>query len=164
MSQKITGVISEVCHHKGHNYFVSILLLYHVEIGKRSPGGPVHGSGFDSLDPQVVGEHERENGDTLVVVRSGHRSGNVTGNDCNEGGRKKSGASRPQLLGEEVGRDGCQTTEERCQENANVSNVGRDVQVGEGVVDRPGGDHQAGVDGSTDDSAQWVPRPVVEPV
>ena len=46
----------------------------HVEVGQSCPGGPVDGAGLDGLDPQVVGEHEGEDGDALVVVGSGHRS------------------------------------------------------------------------------------------
>jgi hypothetical protein len=38
---------------------------YHVEVGQGSPGSPVDGTGFDRLDPQVVGEHERKYGNAL---------------------------------------------------------------------------------------------------
>ena len=136
----------------------------HVKVGQRGPRGPVHGPGLDSLDPQVVGEHEGEDGDALVVVRPGHRSGDVPGHDGDETGREKSRPARPELLGEQVSRDGRETAEQRRQEDADVPDVGRDVEVGEDVVDGPGRDHQTGVDRSTDDPTERVPGAVVEPV
>ena len=35
----------------------------------REPSRPkVHGARLDGLDPEVVGEHEREDGDALIVI------------------------------------------------------------------------------------------------
>ena len=144
--------------------FAKSKVTCHVKIGKRGPSGPVHGSGLDGFDPQVVGEHEGEDGDAFVVVGSCHGSGDVPGHDGDEAGREESGPARPKLLGEQVGGDGREAAEQRRQEDADVSDVGGNVEVGEDVVDRPGRDHESGVDRSTDDPTQGVPGAVVEPV
>ena len=43
-------------------------------------------------------------------------------------------------------------------EASDLSDVERDVEVVEGVVDGAGGHHEAGVDSPTDDSTQRIPR------
>ena len=100
----------------------------HVKVGQRGPRGPVHGPGLDSLDPQVVGEHEGEDGDALVVVRPGHRSGDVPGHDGDETGREKSRPARPELLGEQVGDEDGEGGEEGRQEDADVPDVHGEVE------------------------------------
>lgn len=85
----------------------------HVEVAERAPQRPVHRAGLDRLDPQVVREHEGEDGDALVVVGAGHRAGDVPGDDGDEAGGEEAGALRPKLLRQEVGGDGGQATGER---------------------------------------------------
>ena len=46
------------------------LIRYHVEVSQCGPGAPVHRAGLDSLDPQVVREHQREDGDALKMDKS----------------------------------------------------------------------------------------------
>lgn len=41
---------------------------YHVEIGESSEGSIEHGASLDGLDPQIEGEDQSEDGDTLVIV------------------------------------------------------------------------------------------------
>ena len=42
-------------------------MLYHVEVGEGCHGSPVDGSGLHRLDPQVVGEHQGKDGDSLDI-------------------------------------------------------------------------------------------------
>ncbi len=83
---------------------------HHVEVGQGTPCGPVDRAGLDSLDPQVVGEHEGEDGDALIVVRPGHGARDVSRHDGDETSGEESGALRPQLLGQQIGGDGSQAT------------------------------------------------------
>lgn len=50
------------------------------------------------------------------------------------------------------------------EEHADVANVDGEVEGVEDPVEGAGGDHDAGVHSSTHDTAQWVPRVVVEPI
>ena len=45
---------------------------HHVEVGHGRQGAPVHGPSLDSLDPEVVGEHESKDGNTLIVITACH--------------------------------------------------------------------------------------------
>ena len=136
----------------------------HVKVGQSTHGGPIDHAGLDALDPEVVGEEHAEDGDALVVVGSGHRSADVSGDDGDHGGGHQSRPLTVQLHGEEVRDQGGEGAEQGCQEDADVADVEGDVaQVGKEVEDG-GGDHEAGVDGAADDPAQRVPGPVVEPV
>ena len=45
---------------------------HHVEVRQGSSRSPHHRARLHRLDPQVVGEEERENGNALVVVGTGH--------------------------------------------------------------------------------------------
>ena len=40
-------------------------LVYHVEVGEGRHGSPVDGPGLHRLDPQIVGEHQGKDGDSL---------------------------------------------------------------------------------------------------
>ena len=123
----LLGEINYIFYHLIIKSNLLLGLNYHVEVGKGSHRSPIHRSGLDGLDPEIVGEHKGEDSDTLIVVRSSHWSGDVAGHDCDEASSKETGAARPQLLGEEVGGDGGQATEEWGQEHANVADVGRNV-------------------------------------
>ena len=136
----------------------------HVEIGQSSPGSPVNWAGLHCLDPEVVGEHEGEDSDALIVVAPRHGPADVAGHDGNEAGSEEPRALRPEFLGQEVGGDRRQSREERSQEDTDVSDVNRDVEEAQHVMNGAGGDHQAGVDSPTYDPAQRVPGSLVKPV
>ena len=136
----------------------------HVEVSQCRPGSPVDRAGLHCFDPEVVGEHQGEDCDALIVVAPRHGPADVAGHDGNEAGSEESGALRPEFLGEEVGGDGRQSGEERSQEDADVSDVDRDVEEAQHVVDGAGGEHEAGVDSSAHDPAQGVPGSLVKPV
>ena len=61
-------------------------MSHHVKVCHSTKGCPVDGAGLYGLDPEVVGEDHAEDGDAFVVVRSGHGTGDVPGNNGNHGG------------------------------------------------------------------------------
>lgn len=136
----------------------------HVEVGERASGRPQHAAGLHRTNPQPVGQEHAENGNAFVIVRASDRARNVAGHDRNETGSDQAGAGVFELFGEQVGDDCCKRGEERREEHANVANVHGDVEPVEDVKERSGRDHETGIDGAADDTAERVPGSVVEPV
>ncbi len=68
---------------------------HHVKVRQGGPRGPEDGAGLDGLDPQVVSEHEREDGDPFVVVRACDGAADVTGNDADESSGEQAGTRGP---------------------------------------------------------------------
>lgn len=60
--------------------------------------------------PQIIGEHEREDGDALIVVAPGHRATDVAGHHGDETRSEQPCPGRPHFFGEEVGGYRCQAT------------------------------------------------------
>ena len=54
---------------------------HHVEIGEGAGAGPVDGARLDGFDPEGVSEEHAEDGDTLVVIRTGYGTGDVAGDN-----------------------------------------------------------------------------------
>ena len=63
-----------------------------------------------------------------------------------------------------VGRPCGEGTETRGEEHANVTNIDREVEGMENVVDDTARGHETRVDGATDYTSQRVPRSVIEPI
>ena len=93
---------------------------HHVKVGQGGEYGPEYVACFHALDPQVVGEHEGEYGDALVVVGARHTATYVAGHDADKSGREQARTLTPQLFGEEVGGDGGQTAEKGRQKHAHL--------------------------------------------
>ena len=53
---------------------------HHVHVAERAERTPHNAASLDRLDPQEVGEHEREYGDALVIIGTGHRSRDISRN------------------------------------------------------------------------------------
>ena len=136
----------------------------HVEVGHGAEGCPVDVPGLDTLDPEVVGEQHAEDGDALIVVAARHGAGDVSGDDGDHSGRRESGPDTVQLRREEVRHDGGQRGEEGGEEHANLPDINTDVDAVEKVVDDAGGDHETGVDGSSNDTTQRIPGTIIKPV
>ena len=79
---------------------------YHVEVGESRPSGPEHRASLDTLDPQVVGEQQSKDGDTLVVIGTSHRAGDVAGYYGDEAGCQQCRPGVPHLFSQEIGRNG----------------------------------------------------------
>ncbi len=114
--------------------------------------------------PQIVGEHERKDGDAFIVIRAGDRTTYVSGYDCDESGCQQTRTLGPQLLGEQVGGDRCEPTEKRRQEHAHFAYVNGYVERVEGPVYGTGCDHEARVNSTTHNASQRVPCALVEPI
>ena len=54
--------------------------------------------------------------------------------------------------------------ENRGKEHTYITDVNWDVQCVQHIVYGPGSDHQTGIDGAADNSAQRVPGTVIEPI
>lgn len=78
----------------------------HVEIAERRGQGPSERAGVDGLHKQVKGQEQGENGDTLIVIGAGDRSGDVTGANGDQSGGNKAGAGVPNLFAEEISDEG----------------------------------------------------------
>ena len=63
-----------------------------------------------------------------------------------------------------VGDDDSEAGEEGGQEDTHVADVDGDVEGVEEVVDDCRGDHEAWVDGASDDTTEGIPSPVIKPV
>lgn len=51
---------------------------YHVKVKEGSSHSPKSTSVFESFDPEIEGDHEKEDGDSFVIVGSSYRSRDVT--------------------------------------------------------------------------------------
>lgn len=130
----------------------------HVAVEQRGQRAPEHGTLLDSLDPQVEGEDEEEDGDSLVVVATSNRTRDVTGGDTHEGcGEQASGGGGDHLGGQEVGRERGKTRESWGEEHADVTNVDGEGEGAEKVVDGTAGNHQTGVEGTTSNATKGMP-------
>lgn len=94
-----------------------------------------------STYPEVVGELQGEDGYALVVERAGDRTGDIARDDGNEAGRQQPCTLVPQLPRQQEGGDGGQTAEHRCQKDTHVTDVDRNVEQVEHVVDEAGSHH-----------------------
>ena len=47
---------------------------HHVPVGERTESSIKHGTKLQSLDPEVEGENEEENGDGFIVITTSDRS------------------------------------------------------------------------------------------
>lgn len=61
----------------------------HPAIEERSDGTPEGRSGLQRPDPSEESDHEEEDGNSLVIVGSSNRTGDVSGNDTDEGRGKQ---------------------------------------------------------------------------
>lgn len=53
---------------------------HHVHVAERTERTPHDAACFDRLEPQVIGEHEREYGYALVIIRTGHWTRDIARN------------------------------------------------------------------------------------
>lgn len=130
----------------------------HVSVEERRKATPHNASDLDGLDPEVEGEDEKENGDSLVIVTPGDRSRDVTRCNAHEDSREQtSGRARAHFGGQQVAGEGGQAREGRRKQNANVANVDGDGEEAQSVVDGAGCDHEARVEGTAGDAAKGMP-------
>lgn len=92
--------------------------------------------------PEIVGELQGEDGDALIVKGASNRAGDVAGDDGNEAGRQQPCTLIPQLPSQQEGGDGGQTAEHRRQKDAHITDVDRDVEQVEDIVDKACSHHQ----------------------
>lgn len=138
---------------------------YHVTVEERTHGAPEHGTLLQGLDPQEESEDQEEDGNGLVVVTSSHGARDVTRGYAHEhGGEKTSRGRGGHLIGEQVGGNGRQARKRWCEKDANVSNINRNREELEEVVNNTAGDHESGVQGSSGNPTKRMPSTVVEPV
>ena len=138
---------------------------HHVSVEESAESAPEHGAKLESLDPEIEGEDEKENGDGLIVVAARDGSRDVAGGNAHEGRGEETGRRRGgHLVGKEIGGKGRQAGEGGREEHANVSNVDGDSESSEGVVDDTAGDHQARVERSSGHTTERMPCSVIEPV
>ena len=82
----------------------------HVTVKEGAKSSPEHGSELQSLNPQVEGEDQKENGNGFVVVAASNRARDVAGGNAHEDGGKETGRRRRgHLVGEEVSGVGSKT-------------------------------------------------------
>ena len=137
----------------------------HVSVEESAEGTPQHRPLFQRFDPKVEGEDEQEDGDGLVVVAASDGTGDVTrGNAHEQGSQETSRGRRGHLIGEEVGGNGGKTRESGRKEDADIPDINGDREGSEGVVDGSAGYHEARVEGTSGDTAEGVPCPVIEPI
>ena len=138
---------------------------HHVSVEEGAESSPEHGTQLKSLDPQVEGKDEKENGDGLVVVRASHGSRDVARGDTHEDRRQQTGRGRGgHFIGEKIRRKGREPRAGRGEHDADVPDVDRDGDGAEGVPDGAAGYHQARIEGASSNAAQRVPCPVVKPI
>ena len=137
----------------------------HVSVEESSEGTPHDGTLLDTLDPQVEGEDEEEDGNGFVVVTASHGTRDVTGGNAHEDGSKEAGRGRVgHLRGQEVTGKGSQARAGGSQHDADVADIDGEGKKAEEVVDGTAGDHEAWVEGTTSDTTEGVPCAVIEPV
>lgn len=136
----------------------------HVEVGQRTSGRPKHASGLHRSNPQPVGQQHAKDRNTLVIVRASDRSGNVTRDDGDETSGDETRARISQLLGEQIRDNGRERGEERSQEDADVADLHGHVEPVQNVIESRRCDHETWIDRAADDTAEWVPGAVIEPV
>ena len=81
---------------------------------------------------------------------------NVPWDNCYKASCEETSSLAPELLGEEVGRDGSETREEGGKEDADVADVDGDVEHAEDVVDAPTGQHQTRVHCAANNPVKWL--------
>ena len=137
----------------------------HVAVEEGSKGAPHDRSLLDTLDPQVEGEDEEEDGNGFVVVTASNGTRDVSGGNAHEDGGKETGRGRVgHFRRQEVGGKGSQARACGGQHDTDITNVDGESQKAEEVVDGAAGDHEARVEGTAGDTAEWVPCAVVEPI
>ncbi len=131
---------------------------HHVEVGQSGQGGPERRAFLEGLDPEVKGKDEQEDGNGLVVVASGDRTGDVSWGDAHESSGQQAGRrGGRQLRREQVRCKSSQSRESGRQQYTDVSNVDWERKQTEDMIDDAAGDHQSGVEGATGDATQWMP-------
>lgn len=137
---------------------------HHIEVTKSGRQPPRQRAGVDGLHKEVEGEEEGEDGDALIVVRSGDGAGDVAGADGDERGCDEADGGVVDLGAEEVGDEGGVCGEEGGGEDADLADVDGEAEEVEDGVEEGGGEHEAGVEGAADDAAERVPGLEIEPV
>lgn len=118
----------------------------HVAVSESAKGAPENRAQFQSLDPEIEGYDEKENGNGLIIVGTGDRARDITRGDPHKGGGEKAGRrGGSHLIGQEIGSICRQTRECRGQQDTDVSNINRDSEESEDVVDDTAGDHETWV-------------------
>ena len=84
--------------------------------------------------------------------------------DADESSGKEAGSVVPDFRREEVHGQGSEHAEEGRKKHADVLDVNRQGQHVGDPVDDPGCKHKTGVDGSSNNAPERVPRPHVKPV
>ena len=136
----------------------------HVEVADGAQSCPEDRASLHCLDPEPVGVQHAEDGNSFVIVRSSHRSGDVARDDSDESRSRQTGSGVLQFLGEVEGYQRGQRWKQRCNIDTHITNFNGNVQEVHNMVDNGCGHHQTGVDRATDDSSQGVPSTIVEPV
>lgn len=136
----------------------------HVEVAQGTQCCPECSSTFDSLDPAIIGEQHTEDGDAFVVIRSSHRSRDVARHNRDETSRQETCLVIGQLICQTIGDNGGERRKERCQENANISNVNRKTDHLENVEDDRRGDHKTWIDCATNNTSKRIPSALIVPI
>jgi hypothetical protein len=96
----------------------------HVSIEQRGQRSPHHTANLHSLDPQVESEDQQEDGNSLVIVASCHRAGDVSWRYPHENRCEQTrGWTCAHLFSEEVCCEGCEAGEGGRKEHAYVADV-----------------------------------------
>lgn len=136
------------------NKNISTPCRHHVAVEQGSQRPPHDGSILDCLDPEVEGEDQEEDGDSLIIVTSGDRSRDISRGNSHESGCQQTGrGGRRHLVGQEVRCQCSQAREGRGEQHTDVANIDGNSNRAQEVPDSTAGDHQSGVERSSSDTA-----------
>jgi len=136
----------------------------HVEISNTTKTCPVDVARLDALDPEIVGEEHAKDGDGFIVITTSDTPGDISGDNRDHPSSTETCPGRVEFAGEQISYHRSKRGESRCEEHTDFSHIDRDIDSIEDVIEEAGSDHEARIDGTTDDPTQGVPSSIVEPI
>lgn len=137
----------------------------HIEILQGACNSPQNGSCVHSSNPEEECVDESSDRDCLIIVRASNTSRDVRWHNGDEESSKEAGVdSVCALFRQEEGRHGGESSKHRSQEDTYVPDIKWEGEEVKCPFDESRGDHDPWENGSTNDSAKWVPRLTVIPI
>mmetsp|Transcript_1509 Transcript_1509/g.4481 ORF Transcript_1509/g.4481 Transcript_1509/m.4481 type:complete len:242 (-) Transcript_1509:450-1175(-) len=136
----------------------------HVPVRQPRAGAPCQAPCVQRLDVEEEHKHQGEDGNTLIVVRSRHRSADVGRHNAHKCGTAQAGSRTPDLIDKEVCGKCTERREERRREHAHLLHVDRKIDCLQEVPHGSRGEDDTWVDSASDDTAQRVPGVLVKPI